>query len=288
MVTNTEIKKVNSSSKYSITKGLILWPHQFLIISGPGKNAQQSKQVRYLHTDEAHLYPPGTLAALDARMGERWDRSALHVSTASDQSAMTGDDPDSAIAFEIDVKYHEGQQDEWHQMCPHCNRLFWPLWGTYSMDRYGMYVYNWKESQSETETLESIHMVCPHCAKEIKDEPLLRREMNLGGDYIAQNLNHDRQKLSYRWSRLVPDWIPWRNILSIYQRAIMFARNGDTMPMSEFVKKVLCMTWTGAVPDIGEAHISGDYKLGDLWTGCSVCHTERNGASSDAALGSDS
>lgn len=257
LLVNPDVK--NAITKIPMQNGLYLWPHQFLVITGPGINAQQSKQVRYLHTDESHIFGPGVLAALDNRMGLRWDRASLHVTTAPDQAVIVGEE---VVAQEVDVKYHEGQQDEWNQMCPHCNALFWPLWGEYAQDRYnGELIYHWTESQSETETLDSIHAACPHCGKEIIDEPRTRREMNSGGDYVCENPTHDATKESYRWSRLAPDWIPWRDVLSIYRSAMNMARNGDIMPYANFVKKELCMTWRGKVPDIADANITGDYML---------------------------
>lgn len=256
------LMSVMSNDKHAITNMLFQWPHQFLVITGPGVNAQQSKQVRYLHTDEAHVFAPGTLAALQDRMGSRWDRSELHVSTASDEAMVDGDD---RIYMEIDVNYHEGQQDEWHQMCTRCNRLFWPLWEQYAMDFYGQTIYKWIDSPSQNATLESIKIVCPHCDKEIFDEPHSRYEMNLGGDYVMQNPDHNPENLSFRWNHFAPDWIKWQDTLSKYLKAMHFARQGDITQMQNFTKKVLCMTWRGHIPDLMDAYITGDYKIGDVW-----------------------
>lgn len=249
----------------AIQNTLVQWPHQWLIVTGPGANARESKQVRYVHTDEAHLdaFSPGSLAAFNKRMGRRWDRHELHVSTASAEATVDGEG--KPVSKEIDVKYHEGQQDEWHQMCPHCNRLFWPLWEQYALDKYGQRVFVWTDSQSENETLDSIHVICPWCNKEIYDSPPTRYEMNLGGDYVMQNPDHQIVNESYRWSALAPDWITWREILMTYLSAMTAARHGDISQMEDFIKKVLCMTWRGHIPDLLDAYISGDYNLGDEW-----------------------
>lgn len=252
--------------KYSMTNGLVLFPHQWLMIHGPGTNNQNSKQVRYVQTDEAHLdsWKPGSMAAFTNRMGDRWDRHELHVSTAADEATV--DAEGNPVSKEIDVKYHEGQQDEWHLGCIHCGNLVWPLWEQYSVEHYnGHRVFQWIDSQSETETIDSLRMVCPHCGKETFDDPKTRVEMSEGGGYVEMNPGHSVESESYRWSRFAPNWIPWRNILIAYLKAMKAARSGDMTQVEEFTKKVLCMTWRGHIPDLMDAYVTGDYKIGDVW-----------------------
>lgn len=252
--------------RYSIKSDLLTWPHQWLMIHGPGVNNQNSRQVRYVHTDEAHLdaWKPGFMASFTTRMGLRWDRNEFHVSTASDESTVDGEG--KPVSREIDVKYHEGQQDEWHLGCVHCHKLVWPLWEQYSVDHYnGHKVFQWKESQSHKETIESLVMICPYCGKETKDDPKIRYEMSMMGDYVAMNPGHDPKNESYRWSRFAPNWMRWDEILETYLKAVSIARSGSMKEMEEFTKKWLCMTWRGHIPDLMDAYVTGDYRLGDVW-----------------------
>lgn len=235
------------------TINLWRWPNHELIISGPGTNAQNSKSARYIHTDESHLYKLGTLAALTDRSGQRWNRHGLHVTTAADEGT------------EVDVKWHQGNQQEWHVRCLHCNALFQPLWEEESRRVYnGHRVFQWLDNGSETETLDSIKMVCPKCDKPIENTPRNRVMMDDGADYIAGNPAADKSTLSFRWNAFASRYKPLRDLLSIYLKAIESAKLGDFKPYENWVKKQEVRTWTGEVPSVGSSSVGRDHSLSQI------------------------
>jgi len=241
---------------HSITINQWLWATHELIISGPGENAQESKSVCFLHTDEAHRWNveyPGAMASLDNRMGLRWDRHALHATTAADAGT------------EIDILYHRGQQNEWHLACIHCGKLFRPLWKDHSREIYnGHEVFIWIDSPSETETLNSIEMRCPHCDRQILDTPRNRAGMDELADYIPQNPTADIMFQSFRWNAFAPRWKAWRDLLAIYLAAIHSAKLGNLKPYEDWVKKQEVRTWTGEFPLLGSSEQGRDYQKSDI------------------------
>ena len=238
-------------SKHTIN--LWRWANHELIISGPGTNAQNSKSARFIHTDESHLYKLGTLAALTDRSGQRWNRHGLHVTTAADEGT------------EVDVKWHQGNQQEWHVRCLHCNALFQPLWEEESRRVYnGHRVFQWLDNGSETETLDSIKMVCPKCDKPIENTPRNRVMMDDGADYIAGNPAADKSTLSFRWNAFASRYKPLRDLLSIYLKAIESAKLGDFKPYENWVKKQEVRTWTGEVPSVGSSTVGRDHSLAQI------------------------
>lgn len=239
--------------KYAITNDMLQWPHQFAIISGPGVNSQNSKQVRYVHTDESHLWKSGALAAFEKRMGGRWDRSGLHVSTAADEGA------------DIDALYHEGAQNEWHHRCPSCNELVWLQWREASKKHYGAEVFRWRECEDERQSLDSITLVCPHCKAEHADTPRSRFALCEHGDYIPMNPAHEPAKESFRWNVFAAHWIAWRDILAEHFQAMKAARIGDLSKHADFVKKRECRSYVPEIPDLGESVEGRDYRLADVW-----------------------
>lgn len=241
------------NDKYAVTNDMLQWPHQFAIISGPGVNSQNSKQVRYVHTDESHLWKAGALAAFEKRMGGRWDRSGLHVSTAADEGA------------DIDALYHEGAQNEWHHRCPSCHALVWLLWREASRKHYGGEVFRWRECEDERESLNTIVFVCPHCHVEHADTPRSRFALCENGDYIPQNPGHEPAKESFRWSVFCGHWIAWRDILAEHFQAMKAARIGDLSKHADFVKKRECRSYVAEIPDLGESVEGRDYRIGDVW-----------------------
>ena len=235
------------------TINLRRWANHELIISGPGANAQNSKSARFVHTDEAHLYKHGALAALMDRCGQRWNRHGLHVTTAADAGT------------EVDTKYYQANQCEWNVRCIHCNSLFMPLWEDESRRVYnGHRVFQWMDNGSETETLNSIHYVCPHCDKEIENTPRYRVLMDDGADYVAMNPAADGSMLSFRWNAFASRFKPLRDLLSIYLKAIESAKLGDFKPYENWVKKQEVRTWTGEIPSVGIADIGRDHRLSDI------------------------
>ncbi len=250
------LTKTVKKGKYSITDGHWLWPTHELIISGPGENAQESKSVCFLNTDEAHrwnLNYPGAMAALANRMGQRWDRHELHATTAADAGT------------EIDILFHKGPQNEWSVRCIHCNELFRPLWEDHSREIYnGHKIYIFEESQSETETLDSLKMYCPHCDKEISIDPRTRAEMDEGADYVPENPGADIMYQSFRWNAFGLRWKNPRDLLAIYLKAIYSAKLGDLSLYEDWVKKQEVRTWTGEFPLLGTSEQNRDYKKSDI------------------------
>lgn len=244
------------AGRSSQTIGAWLWPSFELIMSGPGENAQNSKSVRFLHTDEAHLWcvtNPGALAALRNRMGRRWNRHALHATTAASQNT------------EIDNLYHEGHQAEWHLRCIHCNELVWPLWTEASREHYnGHEVFQWTETQSETETLDSIHVVCPHCDKEIYDEPRNRMDMDKGARYVSKNEGADISVRSWRWNAMAASWVRWRELFQDYRKAINSAKMGDLGPYEKWFKMQEVRTWRNEYPMLGDSTRGRNYDKKDI------------------------
>lgn len=235
------------SDKFWQTQGRWMFRHKFLIITGPGKNARQSKQVRYVFTDESHLdeYENGALAEFDdRRQSAGWTGQSIHATTA----------PDSGR--EASTLYLLGRQNEWHWRCPSCHNLIWPLWEQYARDHYnGEQVFVWKDSQNEDETLASIIARCPHCSCEFKDTPRDRSTLN-EGQYEAQNSDAPKHTDSFRWSVFAAPWIEWKSILAKHLAAKKAALLGDYSKAENFIKKQLCMIYTPEAVDYGDSHIN--------------------------------
>lgn len=239
-----DVVRLLKNDKYAQTNSLWLFRHKFLIITGPGINAAQSDQVRYVQTDESHLdeFAPGRLAEFEKRMGARWDRQGTHITTAANAGK------------EVDQFYYQATQNEWHWCCPKCHKLIWPLWEKDATDYYnGEKVFRWTDHQSDTATLESIRAFCPHCGFERLDTSRDRFSLQEGADYVSMNPNAPIEFASYRWSAFAAaHWMPFRDLLAEYLIAIKAATRGDLKPHEDFEKKRLCKSYEPHMPDSGE------------------------------------
>ncbi len=241
------VMRLVSNDKYAITNDLILWRHKFMGITGPGITSAQSVQVSTLITDESHLeaYPDGRLVEFEKRLGGKWFRKAVHITTAPDEGR------------EVATFYLAGQQDEWHFRCPKCAELFWPLWGNDAVDKYKRTVFF--ENNGE------VHCECPHCFALFSDTARDRYALNRDGDYVAQNPTAAPETRSFRWSVFSAHWISWREMLIESAAAMEAARLGNLKPWEDFQKKRECRIYVPRLPDFGDAKGNRDYKLGDKW-----------------------
>lgn len=250
------LKNTVRKGTYSITNDQWLWASHELIISGPGENAQQSKSVCYLVTDEAHRWNieyPGAMAALEDRMGTRWDRHAFHFTTAPEAGA------------EVDIIYHKGKQHEWNVRCLYCNELIWSVWLNDPRKPYnGVEVFHYIDSGSETEMLDSIRMICPHCDREIRDTIRNRVEMDQGAQYVVNNPEADKLYDSYRWNCFGPRWKSWRDLFAIYLAAINSAKLGNLQPYENWVTKYEVRSNTHEYPMLGDSVQGRDYDRSDI------------------------
>lgn len=241
-----DVVRLISKEKYAVTNDLWQFRQKDLYISGPGINAAQSTQVRYLQTDESHLdaFPEGRLVEFEKRMGGQWNRQATHITTAPDAGR------------EVDRFYCEGQQDEWFLRCPSCSRLVWPLMGDFAMDCYKMQVF--------VKMRTGVHFICPYCANAHPDTTRARYDMVHGGDYCAMNPAANIFTRSFRWSVFAAHWISWEETFSEYESSLAAAKLGNLKPLEDVTKKRFCMSWKAELPDFGEGKGVNDYKVGDL------------------------
>lgn len=242
------ISQTISNDKYATTNSLWLWPSKFLLVTGPGENAQQAKQVTHFVSDESHVeaFGEGSLAAFEERMSKRWNRMGLHVSTAANEGK------------EVDRFYKLGQQNEFHLCCPKCHKLTWGLWEDDAKAFYnGETVFKFNG--------DDVTFVCPHCSASYKDESRERFSLHQGSDYIAMNPDASIENQSFRWNCFAAWWVPWAEQLSKWREALEAAKLGNLGPHENFVKKRLCQSYKPEIPNTGDAVSFDSYKVGDVW-----------------------
>lgn len=239
-----------SNDKYSATNSLWLWPSQFLLLCGPGENAQQAKQVTRFCSDESHVkdFTEGALASFEERMSKRWNRYALHVSTAADEGK------------EVDRYYYAGGQNEFHMACPKCHNLVWPLWEEDAKTEYnGEKVFHFVDGSTE------VLFCCPFCQSRFTDSSRDRYALHEGADYVCKNPTHLTENESFRWNCFGAWWMPWDGHLAKYREAIEAAKLGNLEPHENWIKKRLTKSYRAEIPDLGEGTGQNDYKVGDVW-----------------------
>lgn len=242
------IRRFLSRDKYAVTNELFQFRGKFLAITGPGISSAQSLQCSTYMSDEAHLdsYPPGRLIEFEKRLGGRWNRLAIHVTTA----------PDSGK--EVDTFFKEGQQDNWNFRCPKCSNLAEPAWADDSKEKYnGVEVFQ--------AAGDSVSFICPHCQASFADTARDRFSLVKDGDYIAGNPSAPFATRSFRWPVFAMHTIAWGGLLAEHKAAMESAKLGNLKPHEDWIKKRECRAYTPSLPNFGGDKGVNDYKLGDVW-----------------------
>lgn len=244
------LRDTMSNDKYAQTNSLYLWPHQFLLLCGPGENAQQSKQVNRVIFDEAHVkdFEEGTIASFEERMAKRWNRMSLIVTTAADEGK------------ECDRYYYQGGQNEFHLCCPKCHNLVWPLWEEDSKNEYnGEKVFHF-----DMETMDVL-FCCPFCQARYEDSSRDRYALHEGADYVCKNPTHLVENESFRFNCFGAWWMNWSGHLVKYREALEAVKLGNLEPHENWIKKRLTKSYRAEIPDLGEGTGANDYKIGSVW-----------------------
>jgi hypothetical protein len=242
------VRRFLSRDKYSVTNDLFQFRGKFLAITGPGISSAQSLQVSTLMSDEAHLdsYPPGRLIEFEKRLGGRWNRLAVHVTTAPD------------VGKEVDTFFNEGQKDNWNFRCPKCANLTEPSWAEHSKAKYnGVEVFQ--------AAGDNVLFICPHCQASFADTARERFSLVKDGDYIAENPSAPFATRSFRWPVFAMHTIAWSGLLAEHRAAMESAKLGNLKPHEDWIKKRECRPYSPSLPDFGGGKGVNDYKLGDVW-----------------------
>jgi len=248
------IRRFLSREKYAVTNDLFQFRGKFLSITGPGIASAQSLQVTSLMTDETHLesWPDGRIVEFEKRLGGRWNRLAVHVTTAPDERGETGD------YREVHGFFLQGQQDYWHFRCPKCAHLIAPLWGT-----------EWREKYSVGGFIPqadgSVQFDCPFCGSVYHDTSRDRYSLVRDGDYVAANPDAPADMRSFQWPVWAMHPISWASLLAEHRTAMEAAKMGNLKPLEDWRKKRECRAWVPTLPDFGDGKGANDYRLGDVW-----------------------
>ena len=206
--------------------------------------------------DEVRNYPPGRLEMVLKRTRSFWNSRRLLISTPGTK----GDAMDTA--------FRAGDQRSWHFECPACHQLQ-PLkfeqlkWDSNDITKPAG---KWRfDALAET-----IRFECVGCGHGIKDTPVDRRWIENHGQFVPQNTNAPKSRVSYTWNALLPHWIEWRAVVEEFLAAVDAMRtHGDIEPMFTFVTETLGEPW-----DLDRWLITGDdyiqqrkadYDFGDPW-----------------------
>lgn len=217
---NKMLKDLLPKKRHAARKTEILFPHMALWMVSATKGQLQSKSCRYLIGDEMWAWEKGMIREFLARHHDRFNRKILMVSQGGDKGTDWVDE------------YEKGRINHYHWPCPEC--------GEFNAYDWRDIVYSKDENIDWERFAESVKMVCPRCSHEIADTVGNRRKLASGGKYVfSGNTGAVPDAVSYNFNALACYWVSWADLAIEWITANKKKRQGDNLPLMNFLKKRL-------------------------------------------------
>lgn len=227
-----------------------------LYFTGAGSESKvQGKPIRWLFLDEVRNYGKGIMEQALKRVRTYWNSKTLIFSTP-------GKEDDA-----MDQAFKSGTQSRWHLRCPGCGKVHALEWENLKWDTNettkpgGRWVMD--------EVAKTIRLECPGCGAKWRDTPGVRRWITREGFFLAMNPNAPRSRVSFTWSALLPQWVPWVSIVEEFILAGAALKIGDRSKMVMFVTETLGRPWKDELGEIDNFDFllsrRGRYEFGDPW-----------------------
>lgn len=197
----------------------------FIEIQGANEGNLQGKPCRWVLNDEVYLWDPGFLQQARNRTTRFWNRRILNVSTAGMKDS------------DLDMAFRDGDQREYHLVCPSCNCLFWPKWECIKWPKQEDW--NWTLLKGST------YLECPLCKAQHRHTLENHRKMMAGAKYVATNKNSTPGRLSFRWNAIVlsPAEVSWGDLAVEWVKAEIEFNKGNDHLRKEFITKRLAESY---------------------------------------------
>ncbi len=208
----------------------ILFPHCNFTMQGvwQPKNLDSSS-IRFQVNEEIHNWDPGRLAKAYNRITAVWNATIFNISNAGKH----GD--------QLHVQFLAGTQEHWEVLCPGCGRHHCmkaefdkrhPELGGLRYDSEGCKTEDGYDYNKLGKTIR-YQMPCGH---EVPDDPVIRRQMSLGGRYGSpRNPGALESEPSYTLEAVAVDYIPWIILIKEKHQGLRSLHRGDPEPWWKYL-----------------------------------------------------
>ena len=202
-----------------------------LVINGANSQSKlQSKPIRWLFLDEVRNYPAGAFEMVSKRTRAFWNARKVLISTPND------------VDDHVHRAYLEGDQRVYMVACPKCGDFH-----ELAFDNL-----KWETDESTFKSgawdfdalTPTIRYECPLCHAELIDRPDIRKRIANSGKWEVTNPNAPSQKVSFRWSAMLPPWVRWTDLVQEFLTAKAAMKVGSVEPFKTFRCESLGLPWS--------------------------------------------
>lgn len=93
------------------------------------------------------------------------------------------------------------------------------------------------------ELAKTIRYECPHYMAQFTDRQDVRKAFAASGKWRRTNERALLEKVSFRWSAVLPPWVSWRDLVQEFLQAKAVMKVGTTVPMKVFKAESLGVPW---------------------------------------------
>ena len=201
-----------------------------LVINGANSQSKlQSKPIRWLFLDEVRNYPPGAYEMVIKRTRAFWNARRVVISTPDHENDH------------VHRAFLAGDQRVYEVLCPECD------------ERHEMNFENIKFDTNEKtyvndewdfdELGKTIRYECPHCQAKFLDRQDIRKAFAISGKWRPTNPQAPSEKVSFKWSAVLPPWVSWRDLVQEFLQAKAALKVGTTVPLKIFKAESLGVPW---------------------------------------------
>lgn len=244
-------EQFSKTNRFAVTDSLVQFSDgTYILIQGlENPNNFDAKGICWMVNDEVHKAKRGNLDKARSRTDDfRHKCKILNIS----QGGIKDDDGD--------LSYRAGTQERWGFRCLKCRMLqpfefrdeegnFRLKWDSNEMTRPGG---QWDyDAMAATIRYECAN---PECRHEHHDTPEERREMcgTANCDYLPPlNPLAPRDQRSFTWNQLCAPWVPWREIVVAWLKAMAAYEAGDTSALKNIIQRRFAEFWNEFETRIG-------------------------------------
>lgn len=205
-------------------------PRSPIHLTGANMSGLQSKSERWCIGDEAWMWKGGMIQEMRKRLHRRWNGRVILMGQAGFKQVGENDE---LIGDDFTVAHDDGEQLEWCFACPECS----------SVQSYQLQQLKFPGDGAIADRAVAVQYECVECGTQFPDTINTRRLFVQSSRWVKMREARVPGHLSFHMNAIALWRSPWSDIVAEYLKAAHSMRQGQYIPMQQFVQKQMAEPW---------------------------------------------